>query len=391
MSNRIIDMMHFHIPTWQISHFRVPVAFILTEGRQIIMRKLPRNREYFIDKKLGLFHLSAQRAYYFNKVPIFFFDMRHSEPLDIEVLDQLRRWADRQGLWDIHRSDLEHARQVKAYGLDGMTKRQEERRTANRQRMLQIRDAIEKQENAKAEMVQAEGAEPQPQLSEDGKMYKIVATLYQYGYLDGDESTKMNNQITRREIVTVDDLFNSVDGFTKIFVREPLDGSVERVIKEFATYQPKDFLMLLDSGVKNQKALKNLRTKPIVNWAPASYLLFGAIGIAIVVMVLFSGGEMFSTFEDGFLPGSELLGLDGLTNSTDTTATPEIEELETVEEVIESEWEVTGTQADWVEKDPGFYIDRYENETAFRNWFDTHYLDTGEYASIYEAVGVVPP
>ena len=391
MSNRVIDLMHFHIPTWQISHLRVPVALILTEGKQIIMRKLPRNREYYIDKKLGLFHLTQQRAYYLNKVPIFFFDMRHSEPLDIETLDQLRRWADRQGLWSIHKSDLEHARQVKAYGLDKMTERQEARRAANRQRMLAIREHVEKEESAKAELAAAEGGEAPPGLSEDGKMYKITSLLFSNGYINGDEATKLNNQITRREIVTVDDMFNALDQFTKVFVREPLDGSVERVINEFGTYQPKDFLMLLDSGVKNQKSLKNLRTKPIVNWAPASYLLFGAIGVAIVVMVLFSGGEMFSTFEDGFLPGSDFLGIDSGTNSTDTTTEPTAEELEAVEPT-ETEYELSGEPAaDWVDKEPEHYIKRYNTEDAFRLWFDDNYLIPGTYSSIYEAVGVVPP
>ena len=272
-----------------------------------------------------------------------------------------------------------------------MTERQEARRAANRQRMLAIREHVEKEESAKAELAAAEGGEAPPGLSEDGKMYKITSLLFSNGYINGDEATKLNNQITRREIVTVDDMFNALDQFTKVFVREPLDGSVERVINEFGTYQPKDFLMLLDSGVKNQKSLKNLRTKPIVNWAPASYLLFGAIGVAIVVMVLFSGGEMFSTFEDGFLPGSDFLGIDSGTNSTDTTTEPTAEELEAVEP-IETEYELSGEPAaDWVEKEPEHYIKRYNTEDAFRLWFDDNYLIPGTYSSIYEAVGVVPP
>ena len=385
--------MHFHIPTWQISHFRVPVAFILTQGRQIVIRKLPRNREYYVDKKLGLFHMDPARAYYMNKVPIFFYDMRHSEPLDMETLDQLRRWGDRQGLWDIHRSDLEHARQVKAYGLDGMTKRQEERRAANRKRMLAVREHVEKEEQAKRELAQGEGQEAEPALSDDGKMYKVVSIMYQNGYIDGEEATKLNNQITRREIITLDDLFKSVDAFTKIFVREPLADGVERVLNEFGTYVPKDFLMLLDSGIKNQKALKNLRTKPIVNWAPASYLLFGGIGVAIVIMVLASGGEMFETFEGGFLPGSDLGFLGGSSdiieidtgqNATDTTPEP-IEEIET-------EYEIISEPADWAQdKAPEHYIKRYEQEPLFREWFDVNYLNPGTYSSIYEAVGVEAP
>ena len=119
-----------------------------------------------------------------------------------------------------------------------MTERQEARRAANRQRMLAVREHVEKEESAKAELAAAKGGEAPPGLSEDGKMYKITSLLFSNGYINGDEATKLNNQITRREIVTVDDMFNALDQFTKVFIREPLDGSVERVINEFGTYQP---------------------------------------------------------------------------------------------------------------------------------------------------------
>ena len=37
-------------------------------------------------------------------------------------------------------------------------------------------------------------------------------------------------------------------------------------------------------------------------------------------------------------------------------------------------------------KDPQHYIDRYNNEPAYKEWFDENYP---HYASIYEAVGIV--
>lgn len=39
-------------------------------------------------------------------------------------------------------------------------------------------------------------------------------------------------------------------------------------------------------------------------------------------------------------------------------------------------------------KDPQFYVDRYNNEPSYREWFDENYP---EYASIYEAVGLEEP
>jgi len=38
-------------------------------------------------------------------------------------------------------------------------------------------------------------------------------------------------------------------------------------------------------------------------------------------------------------------------------------------------------------KDPQYYVDRYNNESAYKEWFDKNYP---EYTSIYEAVGLTP-
>ena len=115
--------------------------------------------------------------------------------------------------------------------------------------------------------------------------------------------------------------------------------------------------------------------------------------MAIVIMVLASGGEMFETFEGGFLPGSDLGFLGGGTdlveidtgqNATDTTPEPS--------EEIETEYEIISEPAEWAQdKAPEHYIKRYEQEPLFREWFDVNYLNPGTYSSIYEAVGVEAP
>ena len=40
------------------------------------------------------------------------------------------------------------------------------------------------------------------------------------------------------------------------------------------------------------------------------------------------------------------------------------------------------------EKDPQHYVDRYNNEPAYQDWFDKNY---SEYSSIYHAVGLYNP
>ncbi|MGB0856061.1 MAG: hypothetical protein ACPGQP_03470, partial [Nitrosopumilus sp.] len=39
-------------------------------------------------------------------------------------------------------------------------------------------------------------------------------------------------------------------------------------------------------------------------------------------------------------------------------------------------------------EDPQYYVDRYNNEVAYKDWFDDNY---SEYSSIYQAVGLTDP
>ncbi len=62
-----------------------------------------------------------------------------------------------------------------------------------------------------------------------------------------------------------------------------------------------------------------------------------------------------------------------------------------VEPVIEPKVELTtSTVASFVDvtKDPQSYVDRYNNEPTYKEWFDENYL---QYSSIYEAVGLEEP
>jgi hypothetical protein len=63
------------------------------------------------------------------------------------------------------------------------------------------------------------------------------------------------------------------------------------------------------------------------------------------------------------------------------------------ESVVESILESTSNQQDLASfvdatKDPQHYIDRYNNESTYKEWFDENY---SQYSSIYEAVGLEEP
>ena len=72
--------------------------------------------------------------------------------------------------------------------------------------------------------------------------------------------------------------------------------------------------------------------------------------------------------------------------STDTTKEPEPKPDSTKETDADADLGV----ASFVDKtkDPQYYVDRYNNEPTYKEWFDANYP---EYSSIYEAVGLDKP
>ena len=69
-------------------------------------------------------------------------------------------------------------------------------------------------------------------------------------------------------------------------------------------------------------------------------------------------------------------------------ATPKTKKKRVVEPVVEPV--VESTIASFVDqsKDPQSYVDRYNNEEAYKEWFDSNY---SQYSSIYQAVGLEEP
>src|SRR5690349_7735592 len=104
--NKKLDLWSLAVPLWQIAHLRGPVAFIVTPGRQIIIRKLPSKKEYFIDKELGLFQIKPEVAFFINKTAVYWYDMRNQNPVDPTIMNELWKWANFQGLYKIRRVDV---------------------------------------------------------------------------------------------------------------------------------------------------------------------------------------------------------------------------------------------------------------------------------------------
>lgn len=132
------DFMSVKVPWYELSQWNGQAAIIIN-GRQLIIKKLPKNKEYFIDKNLGMYFIKHDRSFFLNKCEVFFYDVRNQNPLDPGLTHELYKWANNQGLYKIRRVDVKHAIRLRAM-IEGQKKL-----VANKKSQIkEIDDAIEK-------------------------------------------------------------------------------------------------------------------------------------------------------------------------------------------------------------------------------------------------------
>lgn len=290
VKNRKLDLMSMHVPFYQITHLKVPTAIIIN-GKQLIFRKLPKNRDYFIDKDFGLFEIKPSEAFLANNTAVYIYDVRNQNPIDLGLLNELYQWANSQGLYKIRREDVYHARELNNKSLTQLTEEQNKARLETRGFMQKVLEQIDvknkqTQERKEREAGTLEDSDEYKQISKEDARFIIVRNLFEKGYIDTSQASNLNHLLTLRQINTTDDLLNHLDSFNKIYVTKPLPHQLERILDDYHTYKPRDIITIIQSVTKLNKGLKNLRTKPVMNWFPATYLLFGALGVVIAVIVL---------------------------------------------------------------------------------------------------------
>lgn len=288
-----LDLWSLYVPTYQISILRGPVAFILTPGKDIVVRKMPKKREYFIDKNLGLFQIKPEYAFTLNKSTVYFYDMRNQNTIDPLILNDLWKWANAQGIFKIRRVDVKQAIELRSKDSTILKEEREKARLTVRAFMHKVLESIEEKNKAteakkEAEAGLSEDKDEYKKISPEDSQFLIVQNLYEKGYIDAKEATILNHKLTKKEIQSTDQLLDEIDSFNKVFVNRPIPIECERILDDFHTYRPRDVIGIIKEATKINKGLKGLRTKPIVNWFPAMYILFGALAIGIIIMLYFT-------------------------------------------------------------------------------------------------------
>lgn len=287
------DFISLFVPFYEISQLRGECAIIFN-GRQIIIRKMPKNTEYFIDKNLGLFEINPDKAYFLNKTPVYFYDVRNQNALDLGLLDELYQWANFQGLYKIRRVDVEHAKRLRLNDDKSLQETKEKEKRATRKFMAEVLGKIKKtNEDTEEKRLLEQGAEDSDEyhkLDEDDQNFLIVKNLFDHGYINSIQAQNLNHKLTLKEITKTDELLDNIDTFTDVYVTKPISNELERVLDDFHTYKPRDIIEIIKSVLKIRKGVDKLRTKAVVNWFPSMYILFGAIGIILAYMIITSGG-----------------------------------------------------------------------------------------------------
>ncbi len=297
------DFISLFVPWYEVSQFRGQCAIIFN-GRQIIIKKMPKNTEYFIDKNLGLFEINPDKAFFLNKTPVYFYDVRNQNALDLGLLDELYQWANFQGLYKIRRVDVEHAGRLRLKDSAELKTAKEIEKKATRKFMAEVLNKINKtnEETEQKRLLEqgAEDSEEYHKLDEDDQNFLIVKNLFDHGYIDSKQAQNLNHKLTLKEITKTDDLLHNIDTFTDVYVTKPISNELERILDDFHTYKPRDIIEIIKSVLKIRKGVDKLRTKAVVNWFPSMYILFGAIGIILAYMIISSG----SFLPPGTIPGT---------------------------------------------------------------------------------------
>lgn len=124
------DFMSVRVPWYEISQFNGQCAIIIN-GRQLIIKKLPKNKEYFIDKNLGMFEINPDKSFFLNKCAVYFYDVRNQNALDPGLTNELYKWANNQGLYKIRRADIKHAIRLRTLKTTYETKHKKNKKIAS--------------------------------------------------------------------------------------------------------------------------------------------------------------------------------------------------------------------------------------------------------------------
>ena len=283
------------------------MAIIFAPGKQLLVRELPPNSKYFVDPDWGLFEIKPEYVHFMNKTPVYFFDTRNQNPFSPELLAELYRWAEQNKLTKLNRKNILQGirlRKLSKEQLEQKSKLDTEKMTVEikslQKEITQHNEKItQTRESEDSANLEGETGELAP-ISEIQTNYLIIKQLATESYITEEDALILENKM-KNKTLTFEGLIDHIKDTQLLQVSTALPYGLDLIAENFHTYEPKDAINIMVSLSKLNKGLKGLRTTKPKNWFPASYLVFGVVGI--IVLLQFLNGFDISSISNGFNVG----------------------------------------------------------------------------------------
>ena len=135
----------------------------------------------------------------------------------------------------------------------------------------------ETRENEDSTNLEGESGELAP-ISEIQTNYLIIKQLATESYITSEDAIILENKM-KNKTLTFEGLIDHIKDTQLLQVSTALPHGLDLIAENFHTYEPKDAINIMISLSKLNKGFKGLRTTKPKNWFPASYMLFGVVGI----------------------------------------------------------------------------------------------------------------
>ena len=172
------NLINMFTPWYAVSQLRGNCAIIIN-GRQLIVKQMPKKKDYFIDKELGMFEINPDKSFFLNKTAVYFYDVRNQNAIHPGILNDLYTWATHQGLFKIRRVDVEHAKRLRNMDSSNLNEQMENTKKETRIFMAKVLKEINKQNEQTKELQKqqtgsAEESEDYKQITPEQEFSKII-------------------------------------------------------------------------------------------------------------------------------------------------------------------------------------------------------------------------
>lgn len=278
-----------YIPTYQITTSKVPVAFLFAPGRQILTRKLPPHSKYFVDPDWGLFEIKPEHVHFMNKTPIYFFDTRNQNPFSPELMAELYKWAERNKITTLTRKHIFQGIKLRNKSANEIT---EQNKKDLAGMTIIIKDLQKEIANHNASVAQLQESEDSANIegntgelapiSEIQTNFLIIKQLALESYITKEDALILEDKL-RNKAISFEEMIDYLKETKLMDVSEALPDGLDLVAEHYHTYEPKDAIHIMTMLSKLNKGFKGLRTQKPKNYFPATYLLFGAIAVMVLL------------------------------------------------------------------------------------------------------------